>query len=260
MGNLSHSPVNDHRMADLLSEVREFGRSSAEGRDALPALSMRLASAAHDGVVTMDKDKDGKDDTAKVYDEYSKAEAKKVTHGHNLNSQRANTSKLRAIVKAAIHARENGGDFVMTLDKAAVMHKEMTKADAKSTVPPYTAYVSVARAQLDKAEDLSDDEIRTAVGRKPANDPVLEDKLERIRKSIEDVITGEKGVKDQDERVLAAHDLLKERIAALVLDRETKELDERLAKSGMRAVKIDTPESELTFPETNVPASEQLAA
>ena len=50
MVSLAHKPTNDHRFDDMLKDVRELGRESAMGKDALPKLALRAIAAAAAGV------------------------------------------------------------------------------------------------------------------------------------------------------------------------------------------------------------------
>lgn len=225
MGNLAHSPQNDQRRDDFMKDVREFGRESASGKDALPKLAMRVVRAANDGVIDTTKDKDQRDDAAKIYEEYCKSESKKQIHAHSDNGTKANVSKLRQLV---LFGQMTTCDPVAVLDRAAELRAEMVKAEEK-VLPVYAGFVAVAREQLDNTTGQLDDDAIKAAQRKPEpKEKTLEKELQAIATKLEKIITGEAGVRDQSEHVIAAHDAIKQRLAAMM---QQSELDAFMAKA-----------------------------
>src|SRR5262245_55053816 len=100
MSNLAHSPTNDHRMSDLIKEVRAYGRDAEAGKDSLPMFAHKVAETAKDGVINTKKGKDGKDDAARLYGEYAVARGKAAVLETDGESPQ-NISKLRVIIDAA---------------------------------------------------------------------------------------------------------------------------------------------------------------
>lgn len=237
---------NDTRFDDFMSDVRQFGRNAAEGKDALPMLAARVVAAANDGVIDLDKDKhgDGVDDAAFLYAEYSKSEAKKSVHEMTDGGKKANVSKLRQIIKF-------GGmttcDPVDVFNRTVIKRKKMVAADQK-VKPAYASYVDVARAQLDLDRDMSDDEIAATITRKGPEPKDLEKILRPIEKALEGVISGENkhGVKDQSPEVITAFEQIRSRLAALIAVRETGEAIKTLQKHGIAVVEDaeEQPETE----------------
>ncbi|HLL28992.1 MAG TPA: hypothetical protein VKT73_15250 [Xanthobacteraceae bacterium] len=229
---------NDKRLDDLMSEVRELGRDAASGKDSLPSLAHKIVRAANDGIVTLDKDSEGKDDAHRVYDAYLTAESKKAVHDHTATGKKANVSKLRQLIAV-------GGmttcDPVEVFTRASRLYQEMVKSEVK-VVSPYPALVAVARAQLACDTDLTDDQIRAAC-EKVSKDKTLETELTRIVNSIEKIVTGEAGVQDQSDELVQAHSLVKQRLAALM---SVKERDEVLAKAASLGLTVveNTPATE----------------
>lgn len=232
MTSLAHNTNNDTRLSDLMTEVREFGRESAEGKDALPKLALRVVRAAADGVLTLDKDKDGLDDAARVYDEYAKAESKKAVHDHTANGKKANVSKLRSLVKMGAMTT---CDPVDVLNRAHVARQAMIAADEKVR-PAYAAFVTIAREQLDKDVDLDDDTLKACIVKPATKSRELEQELESIQKRLEKLISGENssGLKDQSPEVIEAHSLIGTRLAALI-----RKSDEEAALAKLREIGYD---------------------
>lgn len=244
MTTLAHSPANDTRMTDLMSDVREFGRSLAAGKDSLPMLAVRVVRAANDGVISTEKDKDGTDDATRIYTEVMKSASKKAIHEHTAGGIKANASKLRQLI---IMGAMTTCDPVDVLNRAIVARGQMVEADQKVR-PAYPAYIEVARAQLEQPDALSDEQITGAMLKPEREDKTAEDVLNGVLKTLDKLISGEipGGAKDQDERVIAAHSSIKDRLAALCVQRETDETLAKAAELGLHIVQ-PTPAADSTL-------------
>lgn len=252
--SLAHSTTNDHRMGDFMKEVRAFGRAAAEGKDSLPMLAVRAAEMSKDGVISTDKDPDGKDDASRIYEAYAEAMSKKAVHDHTAGGLKANISKLRQIIVASAKPT---CDFPATLGRVHAAHQDM-QAKAKETgikpKAPYVAYVDAARLQTEQDDDLSDDQIKEVIRRKDPADPTVEKILSRCAKQLEDLISGEKGVKDDHELTEQAFNCIRDRLTALVTARETEETRKKAVALGL----IKDEETETPAPVA--PHLEQVAA
>jgi hypothetical protein len=235
MGNLAHSSTNDNRYDDLVKEVKELGRDAAAGKDSLPKLAHRIVRAAADGIIGTDKDKDGRDEAAKQYEFYVQAESKKAIHEHSNGGVKANVSKLRKLIEFGVMPII---DPVAVMDRAYQLRKELLDTSEK-LLPAYAAYVDIAREQLAQpGTELNDEQIKGCLRREPAKEKQLKDVLEKIHKDLEQLISGERkdGIKDQSDEVVAAEEILRSRIAALLKKEEDEALNLALAKRGMVAV------------------------
>lgn len=239
MGQFSHTTsvehdasVNDTRFSDFMSNVREFGRAEAAGKDALPMLTVAVVRAVADGVVDLDKDSDGNDAAARIYTAYAQAKTKKAVHERTDNGLKANISKLRQIITFAGNPKY---DAVDVLNRAIVRRKEMEEQEI-DVKPAYAAYVDVARAQNKQDDPLTDEQITECVGKAPPRDKTLEGELEKIQKAIDKIITGENphGIKDQSSELVQAHELIGARLAALMQARQDAEDDAKLAEIEAR--------------------------
>ena len=90
--NTSNSAALEQDRRDFFSDVRELGRESALGKDALPRLAVRVVRAVTAGTVSPD-------DMKSAYDEYVTSESKKLVHTDAGKS--ANVSKLKQLATAA---------------------------------------------------------------------------------------------------------------------------------------------------------------
>lgn len=228
--------VNDTRLNDLMKEVRQFGRDSGEGGDALPKLAIAVVRAANDGVITTDKDKDGKDDAARIVETYSSEAGKKAIHERTKNGLKALNSKVRQLV---IMGQMTTCDPVAVLDKAVEIRRGLLDNEAAKPKAAFAAYVDVARAQQALDRDMSDDEITVAITKPEAPDKDVIDYLKAIEKKLDRLITGEAGITDTSDDTLAARDAIKRRLAHMVNARDVAETMEKAEALGLHVVGLD---------------------
>lgn len=212
--SISNSAALEQDRKDFFSDVRELGRESALGKDALPRLAVRVVRAVANGVASPD-------DMKAVYDEYVTSESKKLVHTDG--GKAANVSKLKQLATAAAMTTV---DFPDVLDRACGEHKAMRDQGLKPK-SAYAAYVDVARAQIaSPTADLTDDEIRTAMAAEQKEKDV-KTHLRSAAKAIEKALA----LPDMqdDERELAEIALARTSEAlAKVIEREDRA--EKLAK------------------------------
>jgi hypothetical protein len=229
---------NHPTLEDLIHDAREYGRDKASGDDSLAKLAHKIVRAAAQGVVDLQKDKheEGVDDAKLIYTEFAGAKSKKSVHEHTDLGVKANVSKLRQIIKLGVMTT---CDPVDVLDRAMTLHSAMVKTDEK-VKPAYASYVDVAREQIAHDSPLDDETIKGAMRKKESQEATIESILSGVVKKLEKLITGEAGVKCQDEEIVNAHDMLKQKLAAMILvsertakqaelDKLTKELDQMQA-------------------------------
>jgi hypothetical protein len=226
-GDLSHPTNNTAFTFDtMMDSVRNLGKEAALGRDSLPKLAVTITRAASEGIVTMDANKhgDGVDDAKKIYGEYIASDSRKAVHDHSPDGLKAQVSKLRSFIKFGAGTKY---DAVDVLDRAMRMRKEMAAADTKSVKSAYAAYVDVAREQYTKEAPMTDDEMKQVISKKASEETTIEKVLQGMEKTLEKLITGEhKAGKDQSDQIIKAHELIKERLAALIV------INERAAKQA----------------------------
>lgn len=148
---------NDTRFDDLRSLARELGRDKASGADAKMKLVLACVRAAYDGYLTGD-------DVETVYTEFVTAESKKAVHEHTAGGVKANVSKLKQPVLAALLPKV---DFVATCDRVVDLRDELRSEingndeDKRKLKAGFDAIVDIARAQLKSPDaDLDDDTLR----------------------------------------------------------------------------------------------------
>lgn len=231
MTSLEHDTTNDTRLTDFMTEVREFGRNSAQGKDSLPNLAHAFVRAVCDGVLDVKEDADGHDGAARVFHEYAKSEGKKAVHNRSTDSLKAQISKLRALQKFAANPK---WDAVDVMNRAFVIHRDNRDVHELDVKPAYAAYVDLAREQLKQDDALTDAQI-SAVMCKSTNqrEVTLESKLEKIKKTVEGIITGEDkdGIKDQSPEIIQVQELLAQRLAALMQAAQQKLEDDKIAEA-----------------------------
>jgi hypothetical protein len=214
MSSLAHSPQNDQRFDDFMSEVREFGRDEAAGNDALPKLAIKFVSAVADGVLDLSKDSTDRDGAARVYEAYAAASKKKAVHNRTAGGLKGNISKLRQL---GVFASNPKFDPVVELDRAISRREALIGQEVKVKAA-YAAYVDFAREANKFDDPLSDEAIDDT-------ETTLEKELEKIQKKIEGFITGEDkhGIKDQSPELIQVQELITQRLAALTLRTQTIE-------------------------------------
>lgn len=172
---------NDTRLDDLRSQVREYGRDSAQGRDAKPKLALAVVRAAFDNVIAPD-------DAEMLYNEYALAESKKSIHDHSAGGVKANVSKLRQIISLGHLPAVDG---VALLDKVTDMRIELRAQEAKLK-GAFDTFVDIARAQLKSPDtELDDDAVRDLCVKADAAPKDLIQKLaedyKRLYKRVEEL-------------------------------------------------------------------------
>jgi hypothetical protein len=222
MSSLAHSPQNDQRFDDFMSEVREFGRDEAAGNDALPKLAIKFVSAVADGVLDLSKDSTDRDGAARVYEAYAAASKKKAVHNRTAGGLKGNISKLRQL---GVFASNPKFDPVVELDRAISRREALIGQEVKVKAA-YAAYVDFAREANKFDDPLSDEAIDEVLKVAEKNtETTLEKELEKIQKKIEGFITGEDkhGIKDQSPELIQVQELITQRLAALTLRTQTIE-------------------------------------
>ena len=227
---------NDMRFEDLKKEVQQLGREEAMGDDALPKLALKVVRAAADGVIDLDKNKHGPgvDDATLLYTGYVEAKGKKSIHEHTPAGIKSNVSKLRQGITAGMRTT---CDAVANTDRAVVIRKQLDDAGEK-VKPAYAAYVDVWRALNEQDGDLTDEQIKDAVRKKPTAEKDIEKVLKPIQNTLEKLIAGEYKtggtvLKDQDPRTIQAFEHIRERLAALMTEVETQDILARAAALGL---------------------------
>lgn len=242
-GNLTHNPSNDTRLDDFMKEVREFGRDSAAGKDALPNLAHKFIRAVSDGVVEMTKDADGDDGAARIFKAYAASEGKKQVHDRTEAGLKANISKFRQIGNFAGNPKWDAVEVANKTHTIRIDHKK----DGIDVKPAYAALVDVAREQLKQDTQLTDGEIGALVmTTTKVKEVTLEGQLEKAHKILEDLITGEgkHGLKDQSTEILQAAEQLSVRRNALAQLKIKEEDDKALAAIMARRAPTDAIEVE----------------
>ena len=225
--------VNDTRHDDFIKVVKEFGRDSATGKDALPGLAIAFTRAVYDGYLDPAKDKNGEDAATRTFKVYSAAEGKKAFHDRSEGSQKAQISKFRQLQNAAANPKY---DFVDVLNRAVTI-RQTAIDDGLDVKSPFPAYVDVAREQLKIDDELDDAVIFATVTKSEVTKEVtLEGQLKKAAKILEDIITGEKhpGVHDNSPEVLIAAEQINARLTQLMTAEQQRKDDATLAEIAAR--------------------------
>jgi hypothetical protein len=214
-----------------MSEVRDWGRDEALGKDSLPKLAVAFVRAITDGVIDMAKDANGQDGAERVYLDYVKAKTKKQVHDRTDAGLKANISKLRQIGNFAGNPK---WDAVAVFNSTFTIRADHEKDDI-SVKPAYAAFVDVAREQLKSDTQLTDAEIGACVmSTTKTKEVTLEGQLTKVQKILEEIVTGENkhGIKDQSTELLQAHEIITQRLAALMTVKAQREVIEKATAAG----------------------------
>lgn len=211
--NISNSAALEEARKSAFAEVRELGRDSASGKDALPKLAIRVVELTYDGTFS-------EDDAKQVYDDYITAESKKLIH--TSGGKAANVSKLRSLFKLGAMTTI---DPVQVINDAARLNAEMRAQDAP-VKSAYAAFVDVARAQIaSPATELSDVELREVMT-KATKEKSAESYLRSAAKALEEAMAQGLG----EDELGHAKDALANVGAALSKLIDRSEREEKLAK------------------------------
>lgn len=236
---------NDNRYVDLLKDVRELGREAALGKDALPNLAMKVTTAARDGIISTEKDADGKDDADRIYEEYREAQSKKAKHEHTEGGITGNTAKLRSFVNLGMLPNI---DPVDVLERAVKIRHEQ-KAKKEKVKGAYEAYIDVSRKQLDPVnqnDPLTDEVIIEVVRKKPGKTATPAERLADVYKELS-ALNDEKELEAcrgsiQDAAEYVAEALKAIDVALPPITKEEKELAALIAKAAKLGVKLGVTE------------------
>jgi HPt (histidine-containing phosphotransfer) domain-containing protein len=210
---LSNSAALEDLRKDAFAEVREFGRDSASGKDALPKLAIRVVELAYDGTFS-------EEDRKQIYDEYITAESKKLIHTEG--GKAANASKLGSLLKMGSMTTI---DPVSVINSAASVHADM-RAQGLKPQSAYAAFVSVARAQISSPNsELTEEELRDVMS-KASKEKTADSCLRSAAKAIEEAM----GIGLNDDERQYANDALQKVAAALSTLISRNEREEKLAK------------------------------
>lgn len=229
---LAHSTTSNNPIKEFLAEIRELGRDEALGKDALPKLALKVIDGIETNIINLDKDADGKDDIDRVYTDYVEARGKKQIHEHTAGGLKSNISKLRQI---AVASAMPTADFAGSIDQLIEKRNELIAEDQKVR-PCYHAIVEAARTQIDQPNDLTPDQIKELVLRPEAEEKTVEKVLRQVEKTLENLISGEKGPKCQEQTVIDAHQKIKEQLAAFGLVAKTAATLAAAAELGLVVV------------------------
>lgn len=232
-GNLTHGATNDTRLRDFDLRVNQYGRDSAEGKDALPKFALDFIRAVAEEVVDIKADASKEDGAARYFNRYASAEGNKAIHDRSKDSVKAQQSKFRALQKAAANPK---WDFIQVSDHAVRAIAQFRK-DAIDTKSTYAALVDVAREQMKTDQELTYDEVAViCLPTTNSKEVTLESKVEKIKKQIEELITGEgkDGLKDQSPEMMQAGELMATRYGQLMALKIKSEDDKVLAEIAAR--------------------------
>lgn len=188
--------------------IRAFGRASGEGSSALPRLALAVVRAAADGLISTEKPRGGgKDDATIIYETYTAEDSKKAEH--SAGGAKANASKLRQLIAMGCMTT---CDPVDVADRTVRAWNEMVGAELKPK-PLYAGLVDVARAQVENDKGLTDEAIKEALTKTPAEKSV-EKEWTAIKKKIDGLVSGENsaGLKDQSPEAIKISEMVTEHV------------------------------------------------
>lgn len=218
--------LNDTRYADYLSDIREYGRNSAKGKDSWPLFVIRTIQAAADQVFDEDK-------MLEVLTEFCAAEGKKLIHERKASSVKTRKSEMCKVHRAGSLTTV---DMQAVINRAAELYAAHNVEEEKLK-GSYQAYVDVCGAQLAQPDyELDDAQIMAAMLTNPKVSTVEQD-LKAALKKIEAALKkqAELDATVTLESAEAAKRSLEAQIATLTRASEIAEARARLASLGVAA-------------------------
>jgi len=188
--------ANDTALQEGMKRAKKFGEVSAKGTDARPMMAIDIAQMSAAGVLSDTKDADGNDDVARYYNAYAKAvSTTAVYEAGSVGSTKAQASKLRQVRFAAAKPT---ADFVVTIKELTDKRAELVLGGAKQLRSTYDAIVDASRTQNAQDDPLTPEQVEHALRKPEPADKTMAKELAAIEKKIEDLLSGEKGVKCDD--------------------------------------------------------------
>ena len=215
---------NDNRLADFLSDARNYARDKASGNDAWPKMIVRTVSAAADQVI-------GPDDAELIVNTFIEAQGKKAVHERSTDSVKKTKSEIKKTIEFGALTTV---DAVDVMGRAVTIYGNM-QAERKS---PVNAYLQVVRNQLKQPDyALTDDEIERAMAKDEAKGRTIEQHLKAALKAVEAAL---KANEESDEPMTlegatAAKAALESQIANLEHAAKVAEAKAALAALGIAA-------------------------
>jgi len=238
--------ANDKRLADFNKLVRELGKASAEGRDALPSLAQAIVQNVANGVIDIEEKHpsilgDKKKNVSwavHAYEMYMQAEGKKSVHDRPSDSITAQASKLNNMFKLGAMTTVDGAEVAQ---RASELYAELNGGPIhnKDYRSAYDFYLTVAKAQLNSdgnqnTTPLTDDQLKSLMLKPEPAPKELIGIIKGLMDSVEKLMQG-KGkdkIQDTDELIEAAFNNLRDRHSALVQEAKIATLRAAAAAEG----------------------------
>jgi hypothetical protein len=224
---------NDQRWKDLLAKTSEIARTHGEGERALPVFAGYVLKAAQDGVIDSDANKHGKgiSDGKVLYEKYLKSFSAKAGE-HSKRGKAANTSKLNSFIKVGELVSTLGDPFA-ELGRMHNVWRAQQDIDPQSVKSEYTVLLDWAKAQRENSDGpLADEHLKAIAMKSVPDEKTVADMVQHAMDILEDVITGDKGPRDQDAKITGAHEMLREYLALVAVAQAKSELVAKAAELG----------------------------
>jgi hypothetical protein len=187
--------TNDTGLQAFIKFSRKLGEEQAEGDGALTNWYIGVSEASSNGYLSDAKDADGHTDLYRGYAEYIKGYSKKAKHEHTVSGIKVQLSKANQIKMAS--EKPTCDFYGATLPAVLKRHEEMRKEGVKVRASAPTL-VEAARTQLAQDDDLTPEQIEAACRKPEAAEKTVAKELSAIVKRMENLISGENGIKFDD--------------------------------------------------------------
>ena len=193
-GTLAHSPTNDTRFADLVTQVEGLAAIAGQGEDVQVKYLLLITQSAFDGAIdnTINKHGDNVDDATVLAEKYWKVRNKNVIFNAKAPNQRKTISTMRQCITLGGWSKGGPGEPIGMVNRAMTMYRDLRKdpATAKRLVDAANYLITLAR-RMKKEDAVLDDEDLRELAFKPDHDvATVEEVLDAARKTLTKLYTG----------------------------------------------------------------------
>jgi hypothetical protein len=191
---LVHSSSNSTTFEQLLTQAKELGEQAGKGKDTQIKFYLATFTAAFQGKVDVNPDKHGEgiDDALKLAEAYVLAQGTATVFDAKAPNQRKARSATRTAIKGGMWPKGGVGEPQATVNNLLTLRQQLRKdpANAKKLDDASNTFLRYIRAQIKLDQLIPTSELRQFCFKRDHDLASVEDILERIRKTAEELRDG----------------------------------------------------------------------
>lgn len=191
---LAHPQSNTTTFDQLLAQAKELGEQAGKGKDTQIKFYLASFSAAFQGKIDVDANKhgDGIDDAMKLAEAYVMAQGTATVFDQKAPNQRKARSCVRTAIKLGMWPKGGVGEPQSTVNNLLSLRQTLRKdpAHSKKLDDAGNTFLRYARAQIKVDQLIPESELRQFCFKRDHDLAGVEDVLERIRKTAQELQSG----------------------------------------------------------------------